>query len=160
MASTYEPIASITVTGTPSDITFTSIPGTYTDLVLIFQQSASTDTGGRFQVNGDTGSNYSDTRLGGNGSSASSERYSNLTVGYPGIAYNTTLTIGRLTFMSYANTNVYKTVLSESGNAGVNVHRGVVLWRSTSAITSIKMFPSGANWDAGSTFALYGIKAA
>ena len=63
--------------------------------------------------------------------------------------------------MSYANTNVFKTVLFESGLAGTEVLRGVGLWRSTDAITSVKVAcDSTAQFKIGSTFALYGIKAA
>jgi hypothetical protein len=67
-----------------------------------------------------------------------------------------------LQFMNYSNATTYKTVLSRSNvAASASVSANVGLWRNTAAITSIKLYvyPS-YNFVAGSTFTLYGIKAA
>jgi hypothetical protein len=75
MAITYEPIATTTLGSAAADVTFTSISGTYTDLVLVAvtQIGSSGDYLG-VQFNSDTGTNYSRTRLSGNGTSASSDK--------------------------------------------------------------------------------------
>ena len=75
-------ISSVSVGGAgAATIDFTSIPGTYTDLVLIVNMQSSytgdAGNGARIQFNGDTGNNYSDTNLRGTGSSAISYRLSN-----------------------------------------------------------------------------------
>jgi len=63
--------------------------------------------------------------------------------------------------MNYANTTTYKTSLTRGNIATVATLATVGMWRSTSAITSIKIERDGSNLlAAGSTFTLYGIAAA
>ena len=161
MPATYEPIASSSPSAAAS-VEFTSIPGTYTDLVIVYHLIHSTGADDMFiQFNSDTGTNYSATNLYGTGSAAGSYRQSTQARGLldfyavPGTsAYATNI----IQVMSYANTNVYKTALAAASRANNGVDRNVVLWRSTSAITTVKVFP-GAGTITGS-MALYGIKAA
>ena len=66
-------------------------------------------------------------------------------------------------FMSYANTNVFKTVLGASATSQevYGIARTVGLYRSTSAISSFTIAPLlGTNFKSGATASLYGIKAA
>ena len=63
-------------------------------------------------------------------------------------------------FQNYSNTTTYKTVLSRGNNASNLVEAFVGLWRSTSAITAIDIKTQSGNFSIGSTFTLYGIKAA
>jgi hypothetical protein len=164
MAATYEPISSQTLGSAASSVEFTSLPGTYTDLVVVCRIGT---TGGsqniQVQVNSDTGSNYSYTFLAGDGSAAHSGRYSNQTQ-YVADNYayaNTGLeSVYIYQVMSYANTNVYKTFLGSAATTGRAITKTVGLWRSTSAITAIKLFPSGAEtFKADCVFSVYGIKA-
>ena len=68
--------------------------------------------------------------------------------------------IAMLQVQSYANTNVFKTMLTSMAAAG-QVVRAVSLWRSTSAITTVTLLPNSTNKHASGTVAsLYGIKAA
>ena len=167
--STYTPIATTTLGSNAASYEFTSISGSYTDLILICNL-ASTTLGSttKFQVNSDTGSNYSTTQLEGNGSAASSSRYSSQTSGrFITSAAGTTLgeTTAVVQFQNYSNTTTNKTILGRSGRATStptfpNVDTTVNLWRSTSAITSIKIFLDTGSLLAGSTFTLYGIQAA
>ena len=165
MAVTYEPIATTTVSGSSTTTyTFSSIPATYTDLVLVSSaQMSGTGTTGTFRFNGDTGSNYSFTYLYGNGSSAGSGRQSNQTSGiwdsWVDRLSNTMFEADVLHIMNYSNTTTYKTALSRS-NSSVTVETAVNLWRSTAAINSLTVFISSGYFVAGSTFTLYGIKAA
>ncbi len=163
--ATYTPIATTTLSSSASSYTFTSIPQTYTDLVLVCQaKTASSSQDIQMQVNGDTASNYSFTFMGGNGSVTGSSRASNQTA-LTGDAYGyvnaTDFNLSIHNFMNYSNTTTYKTVISRSNNAAVGVDGLVNLWRSTSAINSIKVFlTSSINLATGCTFTLYGIKAA
>lgn len=161
--STYEPIATTTLGSAAADVTFSSISGSYTDLVLIVNgKNAATDQGLVVQVgNGsiDTGSNYSSTYILGDGSNPASGRQSNQTYGLAGrMDGNNSTSI--VHFMNYANTTTYKTFLGR-GNDGTYVIQHVALWRSTSAINTIKIFNlSSVNFASGCTFTLYGITAA
>ena len=156
--ATYEPIATYTATSNITDYTFTSIPGTYTDLVLISAGTViSGDYGHKLQFNGDTGSNYSSTFLYGDGSSATSGR---TTTAFLGARYGSGQSNGISHIMNYANTTTYKTGLSRGNNPGALVISYVALWRSTAAITSIKVIPESSSFVTGTTFTLYGIAAA
>ena len=172
MPTTYESIATTTLVSAAADITFTSIPATYTDLVVVvFARSTFADTqvAGLIRVgNGsiDSGSNYSRTRLLGNGSAASSARGTNLTsVSFDsipaasasaGIFGTTTIQIN-----NYSNTTTNKTFLIRSNETGTFLAATVGLWRSTSAINQIRIFEGGSvNLAAGTSITLYGIKSA
>lgn len=165
MAATYEPIATTTLTSNTT-ITFTSIPNTYTDLVLILQGTRTQSSNTYIQVgNGsiDTNSNYSLTFVRGNGSAASSGRNQNLSNGsYIDYAPDdTTISTQIVQFMNYANTTTYKTFLNRTNNSAGEVGAGVNLWRSTSAINTIKIWTAGSGTlSSGYTATLYGIKAA
>jgi len=157
MTATYDCIATTTLSSTQTEVNFTSISGSFTDLILMMSISESSNAF-NIQVNGDTGSNYSRTRLLGNGTTATSGRTSNTTsfpFNYVGGTNNFSVTL--IHFMNYSNTTTYKTVLSRSGSGDVGTAAQVALWRSTSAITSMKIFSDGMT--SGSTFTLYGIKA-
>lgn len=154
--STYVPIQAITLSSAAADVTFTGIPQTFTDLVLVANGSTSTATNNiLFRFNGDTGSNYSRTRVLGNGSSASSERQSNVTSMAIG-DWGTDRCVVIANVQNYSNTTTNKTVLSRSSSEGF-VSAYVGLWRNTSAISSITFFKASADFTSGSTFTLYGI---
>jgi hypothetical protein len=175
--NTYVAIATQTLGSAAASVTFSSIPATYTDLILIsFAQGQASGGDNRLvlQFNGDTASNYSSTYLIGNGTSATSSRDSNR-----GQVDNVTQLAdsGSNSFspfihhiMNYANATTYKTILQRGNDAGdtTSAYRQVgasaSLWRSTSAITSIVVKGLGGNgssgFSAGSTFSLYGIASA
>jgi len=163
--NTYESIATTTLGSATASVTFSSIPSTYTDLVLVTSINEPTTGTVLIQVgNGsvDTGANYSRTYLYGESSTAASGRSSNISALY-GIASTaaSTFAAGIIQFMNYSNTTTNKTILLKSNNASAVVVATVGLWRSTSAINTIKVFADGANtFSSGSTFSLYGIKAA
>lgn len=154
MPITYESIASTTVGSASATVTFSSIPGTYTDLILIIDSTLSSGTDIILQMNGDTGNNYSRTYILGDGSSASSARNSNLSSHGGGnkMIHH---------FMNYSNTTTNKSGISRYGTAGTLTLAQVTLWRNTNAITSITLTGAGVTtFQSGSTFSLYGIKAA
>lgn len=169
--STYTKIASTTLGSASSSVTFSSIAATYTDLILITTVPGFTggnnSRGYRFELNGDTGTNYSCTQLNNSTTSAVSSQESSQTRGRIGFLSETTNDVsnGIAHFMNYANTTTNKTVLgrtsNQSSNGDANVFAGVSLWRSTAAINAIKLTLSdNSNFPIGSTFNLYGIAAA
>jgi hypothetical protein len=163
MPSTYEPIATTTLGSASSSVTFSSITGTYTDLVLVCNAIATTADAVSIRLNGDTGSNYSRLILWGNGSAAGSAKYSNESFAYTGFYANldTNPTINIFQINNYSNTTTYKTILGRGNAAAQAAMANVNLWRNTAAITSIQLTISGgSSYQTGSTFTLYGIKAA
>lgn len=161
--STYTPIATTTLGSSTASYTFTSIPSTYTDLVLILNgANTATDQGIAVQVgNGsvDTGTNYSSSYILGNGSSTSFGHDVSGTYAIAGrMDGNNSTSI--VNFMSYANTALQKNILGR-GNDGTYAIQHVSQWRSTSAINTIKVYNlSSVNFAAGTTLTLYGIVAA
>jgi hypothetical protein len=162
---TYEPINTTTVSGTStSQIDFNSISSAYTDLVLVINYGISANLYGlRIRFNADTGSNYSDTFLYGNGSSAASSRDTSATsiiTSANGVSNNVLNYNVICSIQNYANTTTYKTALVRANATNTEVVACVGLWRSTSAINSVSVFVGSGYILAGSTFTLYGIKAA
>ena len=166
MAVTYEPIATAAINGTAS-YTFSSIPQTYTDLVLVINVIGGGTGDCDVYFNGTSGGTlYSMTTLGGNGTTASSANYTS----YPairmtlGFGLSTTIpTLFNVNIFSYTG-STNKTCLvanSMDRNGTGETRRTVGLWRSTSAITSLTIAsPQAQSFAAGSTATLYGIKAA
>jgi len=163
--SAYELISTQTLGTAVASVTLSSISQTYTDLVLIVNGVINSGESAIFcQVgNGsvDTGTNYSTTYILGDGSNAVSGRESTQTNTFLGRIqadpYNSTSIIH---YMNYANTTTYKTFLGKGSDATYAIQQ-VGLWRSTSAINTIKLsLVSTFTFSTGTTFTLYGIKAA
>jgi hypothetical protein len=161
--NTYESIATQTLGSAAATVTFSSISGSYTDLVLIGQIKGTASTFLNLQFNGDTASNYSRVVLAGQGTVAASELRSNRTAintDYFQTIQTNFNYITRINIMNYSNSTTYKTVLCRPDNAANGTGATVGLWRSTSAITSVTLLADGNSFDIGTTFSLYGIKAA
>jgi hypothetical protein len=162
MTATYEKIATTTLGSNQNTVTFSSISGSYTDLIVISDGNSTGSANINLRFNSDSGSNYSRTRMYGDGSSAGSDRNSNQTsindiVG----TINSTTSRGNYIaqIQNYSNTTTYKTAIVR-GNSQQYAMAGVGLWRSTSAINTIELIcGDAANFRSGSTFTLYGIKA-
>jgi hypothetical protein len=165
MPATYEPIATTTLGSAATTISFGSIANTYTDLRLVLVGTTTTSVSGYLYFNTDTspsGTNYSTTRLIGSGTAASSNNQTS----QPGIQLFaevgnwSTTTPGMLTIdiFSYAGSTFKTCLLTESNdlNGSGGVQRAVGLWRSTSAITTVRV--DGNNtFKVGTTATLYGI---
>ena len=165
MTATYEPIETQTLGTAVASVTFSSIPQTYTDLVLIANSSTTTVASSeinKMTFNSDTATNYSTTTLAGNGSSAASFRATSQA--YIRAGRNTAngesyFVPNKIQIMNYANTTTFKTAIAQGPEAGAYIENDVGLWRSTSAITSVTLTAGLNNYKVGSTFTLYGIKA-
>jgi hypothetical protein len=169
--NTYVALDTQTLVSASATVTFSSIPSTYTDLVLVVTAQQSADAPIYARVNGSSASIYSTTSLRGSGSAASSTRFSATGSGIDGEgiwvqseALPESSSFGIITyhFMNYANTTTFKTALVRYNNASAVVGTNVSLIQTTSAISSITLRHGGggANFAIGSTFSLYGIAAA
>jgi len=160
--STEVAIATTTLSSATSSITFSSIPSTYTDLrVVLTIKSVSNADNLQIRFNSDSATNYSQTLLTGNGTAASSTRYTSQSVIWDATSLSTTQpSFITLDIFSYAG-STYKTALMSSNedyNGSGFVKASVQLWRSTSAINTILMqMPSTFTFAAGTTATLYGI---
>lgn len=161
MPSTYTPIATTTLGSSAATITFSSIPSTYTDLVMIFRgnNDASANRAGYIRFNSDSGTNYSYTLVQGDGSSAGSGRDSNIAQSFfANVLGDNTTAITQV--MNYANTTTNKTFLSRGSSSSTVVQAIVGLWRSTAAINTITLSLNASNYASGTTVTLYGVKSA
>jgi hypothetical protein len=160
--NTYVALDKITLGSATNTVNFTSIPQTYTDLVLVIGSSLSTGGGNpRLQLNSNTGTNYSQTSLYGNGTSAASFRISNSNHVYFGGGSGTanTQSTTLIHLMNYSNTTTNKTVLIRYDDVTEAAYATVGMFRNTAAITSIQLTTQAGNFNSGSTFSLYGISA-
>jgi hypothetical protein len=166
MPKTYEPIATTTLGSAQSTVTLSSIPSTYTDLIIISQpKSTATEGIVYIQFNSIGGTSYSSTYVYGSGSSASSGRRTNSGLGVIAENAYATSTAGATTFVTqvfnYANTTTFKTWLSRGNRTDSQGTEAMVgLCRDTSAINSVSFAIGGTTFAAGSVFSIYGIKAA
>jgi len=162
MPVTYTPIATNTLSSTSALVTFSSIPSTYTDLVVIVSGKGTSLLQVRMSVNNDSSVIYSTTGMSGNGTGAESWRVS----GYPYVSgdyyYSFTPNAGYVQFnlMNYSNTTTFKSFLTRSGEGSQATMANVSLWRSTAAINRIDITASTSTFAAGTVFTIYGIKAA
>jgi hypothetical protein len=170
MTATYERISTYTVTGSPllgtTGVTFSSIPQTYTDLIVI--QNISTTSLPAIVImrvgtgSLDTATYYSQTSLSANGSAASSGLSSNSTAWGSVLAHTgTTRGMYRSNIMNYSNTTTYKTCIARyDNNAYGGIDQVSQMWRVTTAINTVQCILDRAEYySIGSTFTLYGIKA-
>ena len=170
MPNTYTLIASNTVGTAVSSITFSSIPSTYTDLLL--KWSASTSNTSRDQeyitFNG-TSTNYSGRVLRGFdntnvGSTTSATTSFDMDRIGGGTNYTNVFTNSELYVPNYASSNnksvSLDTVLESSATSGTSqfISLEAGLWSNSAAITSITFAPAASNYVQYSTFYLYGIK--
>ena len=165
MATTYEKIATTTLSSATGTVTFSSISANYTDLVLILNLKAVSGSSAypKIAFNSDTAANYSITFITGDGSTATSGRVAN-SVGYiTGYTVESSTEFnfnGIYSIQNYSNTTTYKTTIGRCNNAAGHTEAIVNLWRNTAAITTIDFTNANSNFAIGSTFTLYGIKAA
>jgi hypothetical protein len=165
MANTYEAIATVTVgSGGAADITFSSIPATYTDLIVKLSGRSTTSDADMYIAFNSNTSNYSRRVLRGNGSAASSTSGSDRYVGTIDSSGETASTFGNweIYVPNYAGSNnkSYSIDSVEENNATQAFQYFIAgLWSNTSAITSLKLeFIAAGTFAQYSTATLYGIK--
>lgn len=168
MPGTYFPISSTTLSSTSSNIAFTSIPQTYTDLRMIISAPANTSSNSYMvgTFNSDVTSSYSVTELRGSYGAVSSQRTLTTAEGnYLAPAFGTTPTDSGVLIwdiFSYTSSTIAKSSLVKqavnNGDEGMSIISN--LWRNTSAITRIDVVVIGSPFAVGSVISLYGIKAA
>ena len=169
----YDALATVTVpSGGAASIEFAGIPQGYKHLQIrgICRSTNTTSTTSYsaellMQFNGDTASNYNAHAIEANGSSVGVNYQTSLTIVNLGGPFTTQTAsafgASVIDILDYANTSKNKTVRALGGqdlNGYGTMMVASGLWRSTAAITSIKMVSGGTGWAQYSQFALYGVK--
>jgi len=171
--SSYESIATSAGTGSSTTVTFSSIPSGFKHLqiraLLKNTQNTNFESNLDVRVNSDTGTNYADHYLSGDGATATASGGATQSriapvVFFPYLGKGTSSTMGVviIDILDYASTTKNKTLRAlggydNNGEGKVTISSG--LWINTAAITSISLIEgSSYNWDTSATFALYGIK--
>jgi hypothetical protein len=175
MPVTYEPINTYAATSNVAVVTFSSIPSTYDELVLVINLvsvSGGTDLYMRF--NNDSGSNYYRQAYYASNTTVYGQRHLGNTshqMGYAIVGVNSGYTGQMISNIAgYASTNYLTHTLTRGNqsNSSTNNNYEVSLmskvWNSTAVVNEIKIggdssFTS-ANIGAGSTLTLFGIKGA
>ena len=155
--STYVALATTTLASASSSVTFSSIPATYRDLVLVMNVKFTGSTGEiiRININGDsTAGNYPIVDALGTGSATQSNT-DNRRFGYFGDE-ESAITAH---FMDYSATDKQKTFLTRTGSSGYRTAMTAGRWANNNAITSIQLSTDSGNFDTGGVFSLFGIEA-
>jgi len=162
-------ISSQTLASSAASVTFSSIPATYTDLVLRYSarcDAAVTERLAYIELNA-TASGISETYLMGDGASATSARATSQPfIGYlrvPGTSGTaSTFSSGEFYIPSYTvsqNKPMSVFDVAERNNAPAYILAEAALWSNTAAITQIKFALDGSgSLVSGSSFYLYGLK--
>jgi hypothetical protein len=161
----FNSIASTLVgSGGASNIEFLAIPSTYTHLQLRILSFASTaDTDVNIQFNTDTASNYAWHRFASLQTSVYADAGLTQSFGIVGRTGSGSDMFGVsiCDIVDYKNTNKFKTTrgfFGRNSNGTGNVWFGSSLWRSTSAISSIKIYPASGTFSQYTRASLYGIE--
>lgn len=145
-------LANITLSSTASSVTFSNIPNTYRDLVLVYDAQGGSAQEVRLALNGST-ANGTFVYMLGDGSTTGSGTASALIAG----TISTNRSNNILQIMDYSATDKHKTMLIRSNRPSEATLAYACRWASTSAVTSVQVYPNSGNWTSGGTFALYGI---
>jgi hypothetical protein len=176
MANTYTFISSQVLSSSAATVTFSSIPATYTDLVLRCStrtNQASNIDNIMLKYNGSSATNYSFISIIGNTLStvlnSAGGGGTSLRTGYANGSNATGNAFGsaEIYITNYASSLANKVGssfsatennISNAAYAAV-ISNAAIGWDNTSNITSIEITPlNGPNWVPGSSFYLYGIK--
>jgi hypothetical protein len=165
MPTTMKLIAKNVLGSAAASIEFTSIPGTYTDLVIVasLRSARSTELDDIYmRINGVV-TDRTRRSLYGTGSAAASESASNAYVATVNAANSTsnTFTSVEVYLPNYAgSTNKSLSAISaqEANSSTAYIFATAGLWSQTAAVTSVEFYSNNSqNIASGSSFFLYGI---
>jgi hypothetical protein len=155
---TYTPLATVTLGTATSSVTFSSIPATYRDLIVVITGTVITTAGNiLIRLNGDSGSNYPWVVMLGDGSTTLSA--SGTITGLLGGGFNTSVrTQAIFQIMDYSATDKHKTALVRTDEPNGAPYAHATRWANTAAVNSLSVTTNvGSNFSVGNTFNLYGV---
>ena len=160
--SAYVPLANVTLGSAVQTVSFTSINQTYRDLVVVVNAIPSGTVNWAMLFNNqEDGGTYSYVNIYGTGSSAGSN--GSASTGRFQLDVSGILSSNRvqanINLTDYSSTVKHKSVLWRYTNVAYETNATIGRWANTSAVTSIQLRAGSSTWQAGSTFALYGVSA-
>lgn len=160
MADDYVALANVTLSASATTVTFSSISGSYRDLVFVASDLKTTPNAGNINIrfNGTT-TEYRGVRMTGDGSAAQSATDGTDRINKAANTPNAGSEMLILHIFDYAQTNKHKLCLLRTDNATTRTETAVWRWVNTAAITQVQFFLSANSYASGTTFALYGIRA-
>lgn len=164
-------IGYVNISSNGASMSFANIPQTYQDLFLVIKSGGFNMGSNAYPYdltlsynNDGNSSNYSYTRITGNGSSSSSDRGNqyNILGKYAGNTGSTGnyYSIAIIHIMNYADSTTYKSAISRwSSDQGTNDPNGVTglcatTWKINAAISSIQVAGAGLSGSTGELFAI------
>jgi hypothetical protein len=156
---TYVLLNQITLTTTPSTVTFSNIPQNYGDLRLVVAGTLNSFDGVGVRFNADSGNNYSSVVMFGSGSSFGSINYTGAEAA-AGIL-SSTQGVSTADIMDYSSIDKHKTVVSRGDVADTQTRANASRWANTAAVTSMTVVAGGGakTFGAGTILSLYGVHA-
>lgn len=153
---TYIPLASTVLASPAGTVTFSSIPQTYRDLILVVSGTASSSAQIVCRFNASTSGYTEQAMLGFSGGAIA------YTVGVSYLSQlfvGTTATLSIMKIMDYSAVDKQKTALYSIASDGVTVGSTFGRWQNQSAINQVSLSPegSGITFLTGSTFSIYGV---
>jgi hypothetical protein len=150
-------ISTITLQSASSSVTFSGIPNTYRDLILVVNGNVTGSLTTRLRFNTDAGSNYFYVSAAGdnaNGAYSTSATNTGI-IPLPDFADNAAFQ-HVYQIIDYSQTNKHKSVMVRAGVSGTSPNMVAGRWSSTVAINALSISASANAYTAGSTFSLYG----
>jgi hypothetical protein len=151
---TYTSLATVTLTSSASSVSFSSIPATYRDLILVADVLGTGTSSASFILNTDLpAASYNRVIMIGNGSSASTFAGNDNNV----FGFNTSgRTFATFQIQDSSATDKHKTTLYRITDPDAETVAGAIRWSNTAAVTSVRLSTAG-NFASGSNFNLYGV---
>jgi hypothetical protein len=152
---TYRPLATVTLGSSASSVTFSSIPDTYKDLILVMSGALSNTDNIIWRANNDTGSNYARVQFVAISSGPTTNGSESTTSGFAGSSY-TQQSINITQWIDYSATDKHKVSVGRANSITAETGMTASRWKNTTPINSLTILAAFAS---GCTFSLYGISA-
>lgn len=159
---TYTALANITLGSSASSVTFSSIPATYRDLVLVINGEFTGNFGTGVRFNSDSGVNYPQVMM--RTIDSTTESSTDTANNFYG-SWSASSSANRFTMvfqaLDYSATDKHKTALWRNGYidnaARTRVEAFAGRWANTAAVNSVSVNTSTNGFASGFTFNLFGI---
>lgn len=149
-------ISTITLQESSTEVTFSSIPATYRDLILVIDGTPNGINPMDIDLNGDTtNANYFGVHAYNQGGTTTSFTTNETYIGVNYYSSNGQTNV-IVQFQDYSATDKHKSYITRSNGAGNWIAMSAINWTNTDAITSIAINLRGGSFAAGDTFSLFG----
>lgn len=159
---TYILLNQVTLAAASSSITFSSIPQSYQDLVVVSSVATQNDAFRqyRIRINSDSGSNYNEIKLNGSGSATGSSAGTNGTeFTFFSTGANGVFSTMTTQFIDYSALDKHKTFLHRGSVPDQTIGVDGGRWANTAAINTLTIYTPAGQFVTGSTFYIYGLVA-